>query len=179
MADPFQPRTYGDAIADVYDEWADDRSDAVTDEAVDFLARLAGDRGTALELGIGTGRIALPLAARGIAVTGVEASPRMVEQLRAKQGGAALPVVVADMAEVPVSGSFDLVYVVASTLYCLTDQRTQVRCLSAPRRGCGPVAGWSSRRSCRTRPASTGANVSRPARWTPARYGSTWPTTTR
>ncbi|MEV6927463.1 class I SAM-dependent methyltransferase [Dactylosporangium sp. NPDC051485] len=130
MPEPFEPRTYGDAIADVYDEWNADGPDGVAEAAADFLARCAGERGTALELGIGTGRIAIPLAARGIAVTGVDASPRMVERLRAKPGGAGLPVIVGDLADVPVSGSFDLVYIVASTLYCLTEQQTQVRALS-------------------------------------------------
>jgi SAM-dependent methyltransferase len=130
MPAPYEPHTYGDAIADVYDEWIGSAPYGPADPAVDILARLAGQRGTALELGIGTGRIAIPLAARGVAVTGIEASPRMVEQLRAKPGGAQLPVTMADMAQVPVSGSFDLVYVVASTLYCLTDQDSQAHCLT-------------------------------------------------
>jgi SAM-dependent methyltransferase len=62
-------------------------------------------------------------------VTGVEASARIVEQLRTKPGGADLPVILADMAQLPVTDSFDLVYVLASTLYCLTEQETQVRAL--------------------------------------------------
>jgi SAM-dependent methyltransferase len=65
-----------------------------------------------------------------VAVTGVDASARIVERLRAKPGGADLPVVVGDMAQVPVEGSFDLAYVVASTLYCLTDQDSQLHCLA-------------------------------------------------
>jgi SAM-dependent methyltransferase len=129
MPEPFQPSTYGDAIADVYDEWIGDGPYGVADAASEFLARLAGEGGSAVELGVGTGRIAIPLAARGIRVTGVEASPRMVQQLRAKAGGITLPVIVGDMAAVPVPGSVDLVYVVASTLYALTEQETQLRCL--------------------------------------------------
>src|SRR6266511_3017464 len=130
MSEPFQPRTYGDAIADVYDEWTGGGPYGAADATVDFLARLAGEGGTALELGIGTGRIAIPLAARGVAVTGVDASARMIEKLRAKPGGADLPVTMGDMAQVPVEGSFDRVYVVASTLYCLTDQDSQLECLA-------------------------------------------------
>lgn len=126
----FEPHSYGDAIADVYDEWIGDGRYGSADPAVDVLAGLAGPGGTALELGVGTGRIAIPLAGRGIAVTGVEASQRMVEHLRAKPGGADLPVIVGDMAQVAVAGSFDLVYIVASTLYCLTDQDSQLQCLT-------------------------------------------------
>jgi SAM-dependent methyltransferase len=131
MPDNLPPHAYGDAIADVYDELTDAGAYGPgTQAAVDFLARLAGAAGTALELGIGTGRVALPLAARGVAVTGIDASARMVAQLRAKPGGADLPVTVGDMAEVVVPGPFDLVYVVASTLYCLPDQNRQLTCLS-------------------------------------------------
>jgi len=130
MPEPFDSRTYGDAIADVYDEWNEAGIDAAAEAAAEFLAWCAGERGAALELGIGTGRVAIPLTARGIAVTGVDTSPRMVERLRAKPGGADLPVVLGDLADVPVSGIFDLVYIIASTLYCLTDQQTQVRALS-------------------------------------------------
>lgn len=75
--------------------------------AVDFLADLA-DGGPVLELAIGTGRVALPLAARGLSVHGVEASEEMLAQLRAKPGGDQIPVVVADMADVPVKGDFRL-----------------------------------------------------------------------
>src|SRR5688500_3744260 len=75
--------------------------------AVDFLEGLA-DGGPVLELAIGTGRVALPLAARGLAVEGVEASEEMVARLRAKPGGEQLPVAIGDMADVPVSGPFTL-----------------------------------------------------------------------
>lgn len=77
--------------------------------AAEFLAELAGG-GPALELAIGTGRVALPLAATGVAVTGIEASPEMVERLRGKPGGAEIPVVIGDMAEVAVDGPHLLVY---------------------------------------------------------------------
>src|SRR5262249_44975128 len=112
-----------------YDDWIGVGAGETVDAAVDFLGALAGAGGTALELGIGTGRIALPLAARGIPVTGVDASPRMVEQLRAKPGGGKVHVGLGDLADVPVADSFDLIYIVASTLYCLLDHETQMRCL--------------------------------------------------
>ncbi len=130
MPDDLPPHAYGDAIADVYDELMDTAGSApAAQAAVHFLARLAGAAGSALELGIGTGRVALPLAARGVAVSGIDASARMVQRLRGKPGGADLPVTVGDMADVAVPGPFDLVYVVASTLYCLPDQHRQVACL--------------------------------------------------
>ncbi|GID93679.1 class I SAM-dependent methyltransferase [Amorphoplanes digitatis] len=96
--------------------------------AVDFLAGLA-DGGPVLELAIGTGRVALPLAARGIAVEGVDGSPEMVEKLRAKPGGADLPVVIGDMADVAVRGPFTLVYLVFNTLFNLVDAERQADCL--------------------------------------------------
>jgi SAM-dependent methyltransferase len=95
--------------------------------AADFLAGIA-DGGPALELAIGTGRVALPLAARGLTVHGVEASPEMVAQLRTKTGGAAVPVVIGDMADVPVAGQFRLVYLVFNTLFNLVDAERQAAC---------------------------------------------------
>jgi SAM-dependent methyltransferase len=101
------------------------------DEAatVDFLAGLAGD-GPVLELAIGSGRVALPLAERGLRVDGVELSPHMVEQLRAKPGGAELEVVIGDMAEVPVGDGrrYSLIYLVYNTLFNLLTQDEQVSC---------------------------------------------------
>ena len=81
-----------------------------------------------LELGIGTGRVALPLADRGIAVEGVDASAAMVARLRAKPGGASVPVTIGDMAEVPASGPFRLVYLVFNTLFGLLSQERQAEC---------------------------------------------------
>jgi len=95
--------------------------------AVAFLAHLAGP-GPALELAIGTGRIALPLAARGIRVDGVDISPAMVAQLRAKPGGEQLAVTIGDFAEVPVPGTYRLIFVVWNTLFNLLTQEDQVRC---------------------------------------------------
>jgi SAM-dependent methyltransferase len=95
--------------------------------AVAFLAHLAGP-GPALELAIGTGRIALPLAARGIRVDGVDISPAMVDQLRAKPGGDQLSVTIGDFADVPVPGTYRLIFVVWNTLFNLLTQDDQVRC---------------------------------------------------
>src|SRR5919202_526262 len=118
--------TYGDRVADVYDE----RAEVVqqdTESAVAFLAELASE-GPVLELAIGTGRLALPLAERGIEVQGVDASERMVERLRAKPGGEAIPVAMGDFADVPVDGEFHLVFVAFNTLFALLSQEAQLRC---------------------------------------------------
>jgi SAM-dependent methyltransferase len=123
----FGPETYGDRVADVYDDWYTKPVD--TPAEVALLTELAAG-GRALELGIGTGRIALALAANGVEVHGIEASPKMVEQLRAKPGGASIPVVVGDMADVPVDGEFALVFVVFNTFFQLYSQESQVRCFA-------------------------------------------------
>jgi SAM-dependent methyltransferase len=99
----------------------------VVDPAVDFLAGLAGD-GAALELGIGTGRIALPLAARGVRVQGIDLSEAMVTRLRAKPGGANVPVTIGDFATTKVDGTFSLAYLVFNTISNLTTQDEQVAC---------------------------------------------------
>jgi SAM-dependent methyltransferase len=97
------------------------------EDAVAFLAELAGE-GPALELAIGTGRIGLPLAETGVAVEGVDLSPDMVAQLRKKPGGGGIPVTIGDFAEVPVSGTYRLVYIVFNTFFNLLEQEQQVRC---------------------------------------------------
>jgi SAM-dependent methyltransferase len=98
-------------------------------ETVAFLAERARG-GPALELAIGTGRIALPLAAAGVRVDGVELSEAMVARLRAKPGGDRLAVTLGDMADVPVQGRYRLVYVVFNTLFNLLTQDDQVRCFA-------------------------------------------------
>jgi SAM-dependent methyltransferase len=125
--DDYRPETYGDRIADLYDAMTAAMPDPV--DCVDRLAELAGP-GPALELGIGTGRVALPLAARGVEVHGIDASAAMVEQLRAKPGGDAIPVTMGDFADVPVGGSYPLVYVVFNTFFALLSQDDQVRCFA-------------------------------------------------
>ena len=116
---------YGEAFAALYDEIFASPDDPDTVAAL--LARLAGT-GRALELGIGTGRFALALAARGVAVSGIDSSPAMLARLRAQAGGAALPVTVGDFSELPVSGPFRLIYVVYNTLFLLPDAEAQQRC---------------------------------------------------
>lgn len=101
----------------------------VVDPTVDFLARLAGS-GPALELAIGTGRIGIPLARRGVPVTGIELSPPMVAQLRHRINEADLPVVVGDMATAVVQGQFSLVYLVFNTISNLQTQAEQVACFA-------------------------------------------------
>mgnify|MGYP001214821148 CR=1 FL=1 len=96
-------------------------------DAARLLAELAGE-GPALEFAIGTGRIALPLATHGIAVHGIELSPHMVEQLRAKPGGVELPVTLGDMAHTHIGDRFHLVYLVYNTIFNLLTQDDQVAC---------------------------------------------------
>jgi SAM-dependent methyltransferase len=98
---------------------------------VEFLADIAGEGGTALELGIGTGRVALPLAARGVRVHGIDASQAMVDRLREKPGGDQVQVILGDFADVSgVDGRFRLIYVVFNTFFALLTQDDQVRCFS-------------------------------------------------
>ncbi len=123
------PEIYFDErIAASYDansaEWFDP---AVVDPTVDFLAVLAGD-GAALELAIGTGRIALPLSRRGVRVHGIDISSAMVDRLREKPGADAIGVTIGDFATVSVGRTFPLVYLVYNTIMNLTSQDEQVAC---------------------------------------------------
>ena len=125
--DDYGASTYGDRMADVYDEFLNEMG-LDTEGTVEFLAGLAG-QGPALELAIGTGRIALPLSARGVEIHGIDASEAMVARLRQKPGGAEVPVTFGDFADVGVDGRFRLVFVVFNTLWALLTQEDQVRCL--------------------------------------------------
>ena len=118
--------TYGDAIADVYDDWYQGFFDV--EQTVAVLKELAAG-GRVLELAIGTGRVAIPLAAGGVEVVGVDASERMVAKLRDKPGGASIPVTIGDFSDVPVEGAFRLIYLVFTTLFALPTQGDQIRCL--------------------------------------------------
>jgi SAM-dependent methyltransferase len=120
------PEAYGEAFADVYDDWYPDVSDV--EGTVAAIATVAAGR-RVLELGIGTGRLALPLRAAGVDVHGVDASPAMVERLRAKPGGAELPVTVADFAETLPDGPFGVVFAAFNTLLNLTAPGALERCL--------------------------------------------------
>ena len=107
--------------------WYGDHLRGDEDAAVAFLGDLAGGD-SALELAIGTGRIALPLAARGIRVDGIDISQAMIDVLRAKPGGADMAVTIGDFADVGVTGTYRLIYVVWNTLFNLLTQDDQVRC---------------------------------------------------
>jgi SAM-dependent methyltransferase len=119
---------FGEGVATTYDETLDGMFDpAVVEPTVAFLADLAGS-GRALELGIGTGRIALRLAARGVPVHGIELSQAMVARLRAKPGGEEIPVTIGDFATAKADGTFRLAYLVFNTIENLTTQAAQVAC---------------------------------------------------
>ncbi|GAA3105682.1 class I SAM-dependent methyltransferase [Nonomuraea salmonea] len=105
--------------------------------AVDRLAGLAGD-GRALEFAIGTGRVAVPLAERGVPVTGIELSPAMIAQLRAKADEATIPVVVGDMATATAPGKYTLVYLIYNTISNLLTQAEQVACFRNAARHLSP-----------------------------------------
>jgi SAM-dependent methyltransferase len=119
---------FDERVAARYDESEPKMFDpAVVDPVVDFLVELAGS-GRALELGIGTGRIALPLAQRGVPVHGIELSRAMAARLRAKPGGQDIAVTIGDFATATVEGSFTVAYLVFNTIGNLTTQAAQVAC---------------------------------------------------
>jgi SAM-dependent methyltransferase len=119
---------FDERVAARYDESSAEMFDPeVVDPVVDFLVELAGS-GRALELGIGTGRIALPLAKRGVPVHGIELSKAMVERLRAKPGGEDIGVTIGDFSTATVDGKFSLAYLVFNTIMNLTTQEAQVAC---------------------------------------------------
>jgi SAM-dependent methyltransferase len=121
---------FGEHVAARYDEWdAASFAPDVVDPIVDFLAALAGD-GAALELGVGTGRIALPLARRGVRVHGIDLSAAMVARLRAKPGAEEVAVTVGDFATTRVEGEFSLAYLLINTIMNLTTQDEQVACFA-------------------------------------------------
>jgi len=123
--DGYQPDTYGESFADVYDEWYADVSDV--DATVAGIAALAD--GPILELGIGTGRLALPLAALGHDVIGVDASPAMLARLQVKPGAEQVTVLEADMAAPPVAaGTISVAFAAFNTFFNLTDAAAQEAC---------------------------------------------------
>jgi SAM-dependent methyltransferase len=126
----YDPRmSFDEDAAAHYDDEPDVDQRRDTSATVAFLEGLAGGR-PALELAIGTGRVALPLAARGIRVDGIDFSPAMVAKLRAKPGGDQLAVTLGNFADVPVAGTYRLVYLVFNTLFNLLTQDEQVRCFA-------------------------------------------------
>jgi SAM-dependent methyltransferase len=125
-------------VAARYDADAAAMFDPATVEAtVEFLAELAGSR-DALELGIGTGRIALPLSARGVRVAGIDLSEDMVARLRAKPGAESIEVTIGDFADASVGRSFGLAYLIFNTITNLTTQEAQVACFQNVARHLAP-----------------------------------------
>ena len=129
----FDPGTYGRSFAEVYDQWYP--SDSTTDAAVQRIAELAGESGSVLELGVGTGRLALPLAARGYRVHGLDASPEMLEVLatKAAEAGVAVPSSLGDVADPTAwpEGRFDVVAAAFNLLFNLASAKEQARCFEA------------------------------------------------
>src|SRR5580693_4360495 len=128
MTEHYGARFFGEREAAVYDDLESEMfSPQVVTPIVDTLATLAGT-GAALEMGIGTGRIALPLAARGVTVRGIDASAAMVARLRAKPGGDAIDVAIGDFSATRVHGDYALVYLIFNTIFNLKTQDEQVAC---------------------------------------------------
>ena len=123
----YGPSTWGDNVAAEYDSLFEYMFDVET--TVDFLLEESGP-GRALELGVGTGRVAIPLAQGGVEVHGIDASAEMVELLRAKPGGDAVAATVGDFGAVDLGGPYGLIFVVFNTFFALTTQEDQVRCFS-------------------------------------------------
>jgi len=118
---------FDEPVAATYDENSGDMFDpAVLEPTVDLLADLAGPDGSALELAVGTGRVALPLAARGVRVHGIDLSAAMLERLREKDGAEAVATTLGDMTSTRVDGSFDVAYLVFNTVGNVTTQDGQV-----------------------------------------------------
>jgi SAM-dependent methyltransferase len=125
---PAEDGYFDEHVAETFDDDYDDQAEAdVVGPMVDLLAALA-DGGRALELGSGTGRIALPLAVRGVPVVGIELSKAMTARLRAKPGGADIPVIIGDFSSAKAEGKFRVAYLVANTIMNLTTQAEQVAC---------------------------------------------------
>lgn len=128
MSEHYGASFFGEREAAVYDDHVADMFDpAVVTPVAEMLAGLAAG-GRALEMGIGTGRIALPLAARGVRIHGIDASGAMVARLRAKPGSDAIDVTIGDFATTRVDGQFALVYLIFNTIFNLRTQDEQVAC---------------------------------------------------
>lgn len=123
----YGPHTYGDRVADVYDEMYRSGGPHDPTSAAQLLAELSKG-GPVLELAIGTGRIALPLAQLGVPVSGIDISEAMIAQLRSKPGGEEISVTIGDFADVGVEGRFALIFVTFNTFFALLTQEDQVRC---------------------------------------------------
>ncbi len=122
--EPFGPATFGELNAYNYDDVQDP---GTTDQAIEVISKFAA-KGRTLELAIGTGRVALPLVQSGLDVSGIDGSVEMVEKLRAKPGGKDIPVVIGDMKDVDIDGSFCHIFLIYNTIFNLQSQQDQVTC---------------------------------------------------
>lgn len=130
----YGPATFGELHADTYDL---NHDPGTTKASVDFLAELSGG-GKVLELAIGTGRVAVPLAERGVRVHGLDASDKMLARLKEKPGGKDIPVTVADMADFALGETFDFSFLIFNTLFNLTSQEAQLKCFENVARHLNP-----------------------------------------
>jgi SAM-dependent methyltransferase len=126
----YRPSTYGDRMADIYDLLQGDRD---ASSAVAFIAPLASGR-PVLELGVGTGRVAIPLAARGVTVHGIDASAAMLDQLRAKPGAENIRLTLGDFAHVEGDRDYAVIFAAFGTFFCLASQEEQVDCFRSAAR---------------------------------------------
>ena len=122
----FEITTYGERIAEVYDEFYKE----VDQNAIDLLYKFA-EGGRALELGIGTGRVALPLQKKGVELYGIDGSEAMVSKLKTKPRGRDIEITMGSFAQIEMDEQFDLIYVVFNTFYALLTQEEQVRCFQS------------------------------------------------
>jgi SAM-dependent methyltransferase len=132
--------TYGDAFADVYDDWYRDVSDI--EATVRLVRQVAGDGGSVLELGVGTGRLAIPMAAAGLRVTGIDTSARMLEHLAANDRGRTVTTVLGDMVDDLPTGGYDAVLVAYNTLFNLESADRQAACFRAVAARLAPNGGF-------------------------------------
>ncbi len=154
----YRSTSYGEGFADVYDQWYPGRDEA--DETVALIATLAGPGGRVLELGVGTGRLALPLAAADLAVTGVDVSPAMLARLAAADPTGTVTTVVGDMvADLP-DGPFDVVLVAYNTLFNLTGDGEQRACFEAVARRLAPGGRFVVEAFVPDEPFRSGSDVS-------------------
>lgn len=130
----YDAKTFGELHAETYDELHDP---GTTEASVEFLAGLIG-KGKALELAIGTGRVAVPLAERGINIHGLDASDKMLAKLKAKSGGKDIPASVADMADFDLGQNFDFSFLIFNTIFNLTTQEAQLKCFESVARHLKP-----------------------------------------
>ena len=132
----YDSTSYGTGFADVYDEWYADVTNV--DATVRRMLDLAGPAGSIVALGVGTGRIAVPLAAAGLVVTGVDSSEAMLERLRARTGAERVDAVLGDMVQDLPTGPFDVALVAYNTIFNLADADAQAACFAAVADRLGP-----------------------------------------